>query len=70
MNSQISKELGNKIRTARKKAGYTQEEIAKKTEMSSNYYAKIERGEINTTIEKLYKIIKALNVQASDIFPA
>lgn len=62
--------LGEKIKIARERAQLTQEEVAKKAGISSNYFAKIERGEINTTVEKLYKIIKALNVDASDIFPS
>lgn len=69
-NEKIRQKLGEKIRAVREKAQLTQEEVAKEAEMSSNYFAKIERGEINTTVEKLYKIIKALNVDASDIFPS
>lgn len=67
---QVRRELGEKIKNAREKAQLTQEEVSMKTGMSSNYFAKIERGEINTTIYKLYKIIKALKVEASDIFPS
>lgn len=69
-NEKIRQELGEKVRSVREKAKLTQDEVAKKAGMSSNYFAKIERGEINTTVEKLYKIIKALNVDASDIFPS
>lgn len=68
--TQITQELGDKIRLAREKANLTQEELARKSGISSNYFAKIERGEINTTVLKLYKIIKALNVEASVIFPS
>lgn len=69
-NEKIRQELGEKIKIAREKANLTQEELANKAGMSSNYFAKIERGEINTTILKFYKIKKALNVEASDIFPS
>lgn len=69
-NEEIRQELGEKIRIAREKANLTQEEVAKEAGMKGNYFAKIERGEINTTVQKLYKIIKALNVEASDIFPS
>ncbi|HUQ85769.1 MAG TPA: helix-turn-helix transcriptional regulator [Candidatus Limnocylindrales bacterium] len=70
MDIKIQKELGKKLKTAREKSGLTQEEVAKIAKISSNYYAKIERGEINTTLEKLYKIIKALKIDASEIFPS
>lgn len=65
-----NKELSSKLKTAREKLGLTQEEVAKQIETSGNYYAKIERGEINVTIKKLSKLIKALKIDASEIFPA
>jgi len=69
MEEEIRKKFGDKLRKAREKRKYTQEEVAKKAGMSSNYFAKIERGEVNTTFDKIYKIIKALKIEASDIFP-
>jgi transcriptional regulator with XRE-family HTH domain len=63
-------ELGTNIKKVREGIGKTQEEVAKGAGLSSNYYAKIERGGINTTFEKLYKIIKALKTRASEIFPS
>ena len=60
----------NKIKQVRKQKGLTQEEVAKKAGISPNYYAKIERGTVNTSIEKANKIAKALGVEVSDIFPS
>ena len=60
----------NKIKEIREQKGLTQEEVAKKAEIFPNYYAKIERGTINTSIEKAKKIAKALEVEVSDIFPS
>lgn len=60
----------NKIKKIREQKGLTQEEVAKKAGISANYYAKIERGIINTSIEKANKIAKALGVKVSDIFPS
>ncbi|HSW98173.1 MAG TPA: helix-turn-helix transcriptional regulator [Candidatus Saccharimonadales bacterium] len=68
-DNKIRKTLGEKIRKARENVKFTQDEAARKAQMSSNYFAKIERGEINATFETLYKIIKALKIEASDIFP-
>lgn len=59
----------NKIKEIRKQKGFTQEEVAKKAGISANYFAKIERGTINTTIKKASQIAKALGVDVSDIFP-
>ena len=56
-------ELGDKLRAAREKAGLTQADVAEKTYMHVNYYARIERGEINTSYEKLRKISEVLKVK-------
>jgi transcriptional regulator with XRE-family HTH domain len=62
-NDKIREELGNKLREAREKAGLTQADVASKTDMHVNYYARIERGEINTSFEKLHKIAEVLKVK-------
>ena len=59
-----------KVRETRELKKMTQEEVAKKAGISPNYYAKIERGTINTSIGKANKIAKALGVKVSDIFPS
>jgi transcriptional regulator with XRE-family HTH domain len=66
-----NKELSSRLKTAREKLGLTQEEVAKLAEIKGkgNYYAKIERGEINLTMKNLRKIIKALKIDASEILP-
>lgn len=60
----------NTIKEIREQKDLTQEEVAKKAGIFPNYYAKIERGTINTSIEKANKIAKALGVKVSDIFPS
>lgn len=66
-----NKELSDKLKTAREKLGLTQEEVAELADIKGkgNYYAKIERGEINLTMKNLHKVIKALKIDASEIFP-
>lgn len=64
----ITEELSEKLKDAREKLGFTQEEVAKQIGTSSNYYAKIERGEINVTIKKLSKLIRVLKINSADIF--
>lgn len=67
--SKIRVEIGANIRRARKKAGKKQVEVAVEAEINTSYYGKIERGIVNISIEKLYKIIRALNVKSTDILP-
>jgi transcriptional regulator with XRE-family HTH domain len=57
------KELGEKFKKARETLGLTQLAIAEKTGMHVNYYARIERGEINTSYEKLHKIAQVLKLK-------
>ncbi len=66
-NDRARLQLGNKLKKAREKAGLTQVEVAAKTDMTDNYYAMIERGEVTTSIEKLQRIADAMGVSNSRI---
>ena len=57
------KKLGEKFKNAREAIGLTQLNVAEKTGIHVNYYARIERGEINTSYEKLYKITQVLKLK-------
>lgn len=59
--------LGNKFKNAREKLKLTQAEVAEKTGMTENYYAMIERGEVNLTYDKLRKLFNLLKVKASEL---
>jgi len=67
--SKIRQELGEKLLLAREKAKLTQAEVAEKAEIHVNYFARLERGEVNPSYEVLVRIIKALKIQSTDIFP-
>ena len=69
MTDKISKHIAGKLKEYRLKRDLSQANLAKKAGMNSNYYAKIERGEIKPSVTTLEKIIKALNAKSSDIFP-
>lgn len=61
------KELGNKLKEARKKVGLTQAEVSEAAEVNTNYYARIERGEENPSFEKLNRIMKVLKMKTLSI---
>lgn len=63
------KTIGENIKKARIKNNLTQEEVAQKVKMNTNYYARIERGEVRASFDTLEKIFKVLKVKSSDIFP-
>lgn len=69
MTKTLRKQLGKNLKKARLKAGLSQQEVADKAGMHVNYYARIERGEVNPSQEKLYGIVKALKVKSSKILP-
>lgn len=62
----MSKGLGQQLKTLREKAKLTQAEVATKAGISVNYYARIERGEENPTWVKVEHIKKALGVKSLD----
>ena len=67
MGSQI--QLGKNIKKARQKEEMTQAEVAQKANIHVNYFARIERGEENPSIDIIEKIAKALKVKSSEILP-
>lgn len=66
-NETTRKKLGEKVRKAREKARLTQAEVAEKAGINSSYYAQIERGEVNLSIDKLQGIAKVLKIKSLDI---
>ena len=57
-----SKVIGNAIRTLRKEKELSQFCVAQRSGVNLSYYCKLERGEANPSIRKLYAILKALGV--------
>lgn len=65
--TEISKEVGKRIRLFREKRGWTQEELAFEASLHRAYIGQIERGEKAIGIENLQKIAKTLNVKMSKL---
>lgn len=57
----------DKIRTMRELRHWSQEEMAARLSMSTNGYAKLERGETRLNIPKLEQIAGVLNVDLNDL---
>ena len=70
MDSPNAKEIaGKNIRRLREKKNLTQEQVAKKAKLkSTNYFAVIERGEVETSTTNYIKIAKVLGVRVDDLF--
>ncbi|MDC9611904.1 helix-turn-helix domain-containing protein, partial [Pseudoalteromonas sp. GABNS16H] len=54
MGSPICEAFGRNLRAIRKSKGFSQERLAHETGIDRSYVGKIERGEVNITIEKIY----------------
>lgn len=59
--------IGRKLKKARLDQEMTQVDVAVKADISTNYYARIERGEVNPSIDVFEDIVKALKVKSSKI---
>jgi len=55
------------IKKIRELKNLTREFVSQKLNMSSNNYGRIERGEVDLTISKLYKISDVLSVSVHDL---
>jgi len=63
MNSQDVAKFGKRIKDAREKLNLTQADVADKADMTVNYYAMIERGEVNPSFEKMKNIARVLKLK-------
>ncbi len=62
-------EIGKKVKAVRESKKLTQVEAAEKAGVSVNYFARLERGEVNPSSEIIGKIAKAFGVKSSSILP-
>lgn len=60
--------LGKTIRKLRKEKHLTQEELAEKADIDTNYLAKIETAQVNTTVRYLIMIARGLHKKVKDLF--
>ncbi len=59
--------LGEAVRAARKDAGFSQEKLAEKADLSAVFVSRIERGVESPSVDNLLKVAKALCVRVSDL---
>jgi len=65
--TKIRKNWGDKIRKAREKVRLTQAEVAEKAGINVSYYAQIERGEVNVSVDKIQSIAKVLKIKSLEL---
>lgn len=71
MNSQeqiLRKNIGKRIKLARAKADYTQEQLAEKLSLSPRYISQLERGLAFGSATTIINVCKALNINSDFLF--
>lgn len=66
---QLARALGARIRAQRKAKGISQEGLALACSIDRSYMGRIERGEVNITVEKLYHIASVLSSDPASLLP-
>ncbi|NQZ93252.1 MAG: helix-turn-helix transcriptional regulator [Moritella sp.] len=61
--------VGLKIKQKRKEARISQDKLALLADIDRSYIGRIERGEVNITLEKLFEIADVLDCDAKVLLP-
>jgi len=67
--SDIKKQFGENLRRIRKARGFSQEQLAYTSGLDRSYVGKIERGQVNVTIEKICVLAKTLGCSPKEVLP-
>ncbi|HGN1722261.1 TPA: helix-turn-helix transcriptional regulator [Pseudomonas aeruginosa] len=65
----LAKALGERIRVQRKACRISQDALALACSIDRSYVGRIERGEVNITVEKLYRIACELSCDPTYLLP-
>jgi len=68
MDGSIKSQFGKRIQTLRKQLGLSQERFSLKIEMDRTYYASVENGKRNISLENIKKIADGFNISLSKLF--
>lgn len=64
----IKENFGRKVQELRKASGLSQEKFALLIDMDRTYFASVESGKRNISLENIFKISKGLNVTLEELF--
>lgn len=69
MNTKLAVVVGKRIAKMRKSKGLSQEKLALQAGIDRSYVGRVERGEVNLTVEKLYNFAEALGCDVKELLP-
>lgn len=64
----IKENFGRRVQELRKQSGLSQEKFALLINMDRTYFASVESGKRNISIENIFKIAQGLNISLEDLF--
>jgi len=67
--SEPSIAFGQLVRKYRKEKNISQEKLALLCNLDRSYMGRIERGEVNITLERLYELARALEIDVHKLLP-
>ncbi len=65
----LAKKFGHNVRSIRKDKGISQDKLALTADIDRSYVGRIERGEVNITLEKVYQIATVLGCDVRELLP-
>lgn len=65
----LAKSFGCIFKGKRKEAGLSQDEIALRSGIDRSYVGRIERGEVNISLEKVYLLADVIGCSPKDLLP-
>lgn len=65
----LAVQFGLKLRDKRKQLGISQDKMALLAEIDRSYAGRIERGEVNITLEKAYQLAEVLGCDVRELLP-
>ncbi|ENI4128957.1 helix-turn-helix transcriptional regulator [Vibrio fluvialis] len=65
----LAKKFGISVRNMRKEKGISQDKLALSADIDRSYVGRVERGEVNITLEKSYQIAEVLRGDVRNLLP-
>lgn len=64
-----AKQFGTNVREVRKNRDISQDQLALRAGIDRSYMGRIERGQVNITLEKVYRLADALDCSIQELMP-
>ncbi|MFG0904920.1 helix-turn-helix domain-containing protein [Photobacterium damselae] len=65
----LAKCFGANLRKKRKEKKFSQDQLALQADIDRSYIGRIERGEVNITLEKIYQLASVLECDVRELLP-